>query len=59
MVGYQGQIEWDTSKPEGAPRKLMDISRLNLLGWHAKVPLEEGLFMAYQWFLKNQDDFRK
>ena len=50
-VGYQGQIEFDASKPDGAPRKWMDSSRLNALGWQARVKLEEGLQLAYQDFL--------
>lgn len=59
VIGYQGRIEWDTSKPDGAPRKLMDVSRLERLGWKAKVSLEEGLTQTYAWFLANQDNFRK
>ena len=51
-VGYQGNIEFDTSKPDGTPRKLMDSSRLNALGWQAKVRLEEGLSAAYRDFLQ-------
>jgi GDP-L-fucose synthase len=51
-VGYTGRIEPDPSKPDGAPRKLMDSSRLNALGWQAKVGLEQGLAAAYQDFLK-------
>jgi GDP-L-fucose synthase len=50
-VGYQGIIDFDPSKPDGSPRKLMDSSRLNALGWHAKVGLEEGLASAYADFL--------
>ena len=46
-VGYKGNITFDTSKPDGAPRKLMDSKRLNALGWHAKVGMEEGLLQAY------------
>jgi GDP-L-fucose synthase len=51
-VGYQGEIQFDSSKPDGAPRKLMDSSRLNALGWTATVQLEKGLELAYQDFLK-------
>lgn len=58
VIGYQGKIEWDTTKPDGTPRKLMDVSRLERLGWKAKVSLEEGLTMSYAWFLENQDGFR-
>jgi GDP-L-fucose synthase len=50
-VGYQGAIEFDSTKPDGAPRKWMDSSRLNALGWQAKVRLEEGLLLAYQNFV--------
>ena len=50
-VGYQGLIDFDTSKPDGSPRKLMDSSRLNALGWHAQVGLEAGLAAAYQDFI--------
>jgi GDP-L-fucose synthase len=53
VIGYQGQIIFDYSKPEGAPRKLMDSTRLNALGWQAKVSLEEGLELAYADFQKN------
>jgi GDP-L-fucose synthase len=52
VVGYHGKIEVDLSKPDGAPRKLLDSTRLNLLGWHPKVPLERGLKAAYTDFLK-------
>lgn len=58
VVGYQGRIEFDTSKPDGAPRKLMDVSRLKQLGWQAQVSLEQGLQQTYQWFLQNQHNFR-
>ena len=51
-VGYTGQIEFDSTKPDGAPRKWMDSSRLNALGWQAKVSLIEGLSVAYQDFVK-------
>ena len=49
-VGYQGVIDFDTSKPDGSPRKLMDSSRLNALGWQAQVQLAQGLALAYQDF---------
>jgi GDP-L-fucose synthase len=51
-VGYQGEITFDPTKPDGAPRKLMDSSRLNALGWQAKIGLEQGLKLAYQDFLQ-------
>lgn len=59
VVGFEGDIVWDTSKPDGAPRKLMDVSRLKALGWQASIQLKEGLAETYQWFLANQDSFRK
>jgi GDP-L-fucose synthase len=58
VVGYQGRIEFDVTKPDGAPRKLMDVSRLKQLGWQAQVSLEQGLQQTYQWFLENQHNFR-
>ena len=51
VVGFEGEIEWDTTKPDGTPRKLMDSSRLNSLGWTPKVELREGIVRAYQDFL--------
>ena len=59
VVGYKGEIHWDTTKPDGTPRKLMDVSRLERLGWKAKTGLEEGLKQTYAWFLENQDRYRK
>jgi GDP-L-fucose synthase len=50
-VGYQGVIKFDITKPDGSPRKLMNSSRLNILGWQAQVDLEAGLLFAYQDFL--------
>ena len=54
VVGYTGEIDFDTSKPDGAPRKLMDSSRLQSLGWRAKIDLQDGLALAYQDFLKDK-----
>ena len=51
VIGYAGEIVFDASKPDGAPRKLMDSTRLNSLGWRAQVDLESGLQLAYQDFL--------
>ncbi|MBE8564342.1 GDP-L-fucose synthase [Vibrio sp. OPT20] len=59
VVGYQGDIVFDTSKPDGTPRKLMDVSRLEKLGWVTSISLEDGLKETYQWFLANQNTFRK
>ncbi|MCR9684649.1 GDP-L-fucose synthase [Vibrio antiquarius] len=59
VVGFEGEVVFDSSKPDGTPRKLMDVSRLASLGWKYKVELETGLRNTYQWFLANQDHFRK
>jgi len=58
VVGYTGAIEFDSSKPDGTPRKLMDVSRLEKLGWQAKTNLQDGLQKTYAWFLRHQDDYR-
>jgi GDP-L-fucose synthase len=52
VVGYDGDIVFDSSKPDGTPRKLSDVSRLHGLGWRHKTALEEGLRMTYEWYLK-------
>ncbi|EAS65230.1 GDP-fucose synthetase [Photobacterium angustum S14] len=59
VVGFDGDVVFDSNKPDGTPRKLMDVSRLADLGWRYSVSLEEGLTQTYQWFLANQDNFRK
>jgi len=51
VVGFEGVIEFDTSKPDGTPRKLMDVSRLNAMGWRASTPMERGLAVAYSDFI--------
>lgn len=58
VTGFNGRLEFDASKPDGTPRKLMDVSRLAALGWTACISLEEGLRDAYGWFLNNQDQYR-
>ncbi len=58
VVGFEGELIFDASKPDGSPRKLMNVSRLQALGWEASVSLEVGLRDAYQWFLNNQGSFR-
>ena len=58
VVGYQGKIEWDVTKPDGTPRKLMDVSRLQKLGWKSKTCLKRGLKDTYAWFLRNEQCFR-
>ncbi|MCC5450251.1 GDP-L-fucose synthase [Rheinheimera sp. UJ51] len=58
VVGFTGRITWDTTKPDGAPRKLMQVDRLKALGWQSSIALTQGLEDAYQWFLANQATFR-
>ena len=53
-VGYTGEISFDTSRPDGTPRKLLDVSRLAKLGWRATTRLEDGMRLAYQAFLSEQ-----
>jgi GDP-L-fucose synthase len=58
-VGHQGEIIWDTSKPDGTPRKLMDISKLQSLGWKAEIPFGIGVKNTYKWFLENIDTIKE
>lgn len=58
VTGHEGEILWDTTKPNGTPRKLMDVSRLHAAGWKARIPLEKGLRSTYTWFLEHQDSFK-
>lgn len=58
VTGYQGKIVFDITKPNGAPRKLMDVSRLAKMGWTASINLRDGLKNAYEWFLINQTELR-
>ncbi len=58
VVGFEGNIEFDTSKPDGTQRKLMDVTRLSSLGWEYSVELEKGLSMTYEWFLGHLDELR-
>jgi GDP-L-fucose synthase len=59
ITGFKGRITNDPSKPDGAPRKLLDVSRLADLGWQPKIGLEDGILETYQWFLENYDEVRK
>ncbi|MDA0325463.1 MAG: GDP-L-fucose synthase [Verrucomicrobia bacterium] len=52
-VGYTGEIRWDKSKPDGTPRKLLDVTKVRGMGWRPKVSMEEGIRRSYDWFLKN------
>ncbi|MCG5534303.1 GDP-L-fucose synthase [Halorhodospira sp. 9621] len=58
VVGYEGRLCFDTSKPDGAPRKLLDVSRLQRLGWQAEIPLREGLEQTYNWYRQHRDEAR-
>ena len=58
VVGFEGNILFDATKPDGAPRKLMNVDRLKLLGWEYSISLELGLTKSYQWFVENQNKFR-
>ena len=58
VVGYEGEVRWDASKPDGTPRKLLDSSRLHAQGWRAEVPLEEGIRATYAWYVANPDLIR-
>ncbi len=59
IVGHQGEIIWDDTKPDGTPRKLMDISKMHELGWKHQVDLEEGIAKTYAWFLENIESFKE
>ena len=58
-VGHTGEIVWDASKPDGTPRKLMDVSKMHHLGWQHQVSLEDGIRKTYQWFLENINHFKE
>jgi GDP-L-fucose synthase len=57
-TGFEGKLVFDTSKPDGTPRKLLDVERLNRLGWRYSIGLEQGVRSTYEWFLKNADSAR-
>jgi GDP-L-fucose synthase len=57
-TGYQGQVEFDTSKPDGTPRKLLDVSKLHALGWKSSISLHEGVQATYNWYLQNVESAR-
>jgi GDP-L-fucose synthase len=58
-VGHTGEIIWDSSKPDGTPRKLMDVSKMANQGWKAKITLENGIQSTYNWFLENEHSFKE
>ncbi|MBF0145594.1 MAG: GDP-L-fucose synthase [Magnetococcales bacterium] len=58
IIGFSGELRFDPSKPDGTPVKCLDVSKINALGWKAKISLEEGITQTYRWFLDHQDSFR-
>ena len=56
MIGYEGDLIFDTTKPDGVPRKVTDVSKVHTLGWIHKISLEEGIARVYKWFLENSID---
>ena len=58
VVGFEGELVFDTTKPDGTPRKLLDVAKLRGLGWQAKISLQAGLTSTYAWFLANQNSLR-
>ncbi|EMG38401.1 NAD dependent epimerase/dehydratase family protein, partial [Desulfocurvibacter africanus PCS] len=55
-VGYTGRVVFDPSMPDGTPRKLLDVSRLHVTGWRAKIPLDEGIRQTYKWYIKHASE---
>ena len=58
-TGHQGNILWDASKPDGTPRKLMDVSKMKEMGWKYTTELEGGIKKTYQWYLENRDSIKE
>jgi GDP-L-fucose synthase len=59
VTGHKGQIVWDAEKPDGTPRKLMDVSKMHNLGWKHKIDLKQGIEKTYEWFLENIEDIKE
>ena len=59
VIGHQGNISWDASKPDGTPRKLMNVSKMKEIGWQYSTELENGIQKTYQWFLNNIDKIKE
>jgi GDP-L-fucose synthase len=59
VVDYDGKILWNVDYPDGTPQKLLDVSKINALGWRAKTSLEDGLRITYKWFVENYNTLRK
>ena len=58
VVGFKGKISFDISKPDGTPRKVLDVNKARSMGWESKIELEEGIKSTYKWFLDNQHLYR-
>ena len=58
ITGFRGSIKYDTSKPDGTPRKLLDVGRMSKIGWESKIGLRDGIVKTYEWFIENQDNLR-
>ena len=58
IIGYEGRITFDSNMPDGTPRKLLDVSLINGLGWEHNISLEEGIISTYAWFVENYDELR-
>jgi GDP-L-fucose synthase len=59
ISGFEGEISWDNSKLDGTPRKILDTSKLEALGWQAQINLEDGIQKTYDWFLENINDYKE
>ena len=59
ITGHKGDIIWDATKPDGTPRKLMDVSKMKAMGWQYSTELEVGIQKTYSWFLENIDNLKK
>jgi GDP-L-fucose synthase len=59
IVGHEGEIIWDATKPDGTPRKLMDVTKMHNVGWKHKIELQEGIEKTYNWFLENKGNFKQ
>jgi GDP-L-fucose synthase len=59
VTGFSGELKWNTSMPDGTPRKLLDIGRIRSIGWAPKIGLKEGIRSAYAWFLANEQTFKR
>ena len=59
VTGFKGRLSFDTSKPDGTPRKLMDVSRLSSMGWTASTDLRSGVEQTYEWFKANEAELRQ